>query len=114
MVAKDYPTNRIFSVQNLAHNRKVFTQQGSTTNTTMASMAHQTAAGMTALKPSSRKQRRDFIRREAVTTDPNDLIQSDNEEEEEEVPRKMDAKLGQKHAYEIHHPYLQLLKSEIK
>ena len=34
-----------------------------------------------------------------MTTDPNDLIQSDNEEEEEEVPRKMDAKLGQKHAY---------------
>ncbi|KAI2496063.1 hypothetical protein MHU86_18435 [Fragilaria crotonensis] len=98
---KDYPTNRIFSVQNLAHNRKVFTQQGSTTNTTMASMAHQTAAGMTALKPSSRKQRRDFIRGvKRVTTDPNDLIQSDNEEEEEEeVPRKMDAKLGQKHAY---------------
>ncbi|KAI2488612.1 hypothetical protein MHU86_25666 [Fragilaria crotonensis] len=80
---------------------KFFTQQGSTTNTTMASMAHQTAAGMTALKPSSRKQRRDFIRGvKRVTTDPNDLIQSDNEEEEEEeVPRKMDAKLGQKHAY---------------
>ncbi|KAI2489019.1 hypothetical protein MHU86_25576 [Fragilaria crotonensis] len=56
---------------------------------------------MSALKPSSRKQRRDFIRGvKRVTTDPNDLIQSDNkEEEEEEVPRKMDAKLGQKHAY---------------
>ena len=79
---------------------KFFTQQGSTTNTTMASMAQETAAGMTVLKPSSRKQRRDFIRGvKRVTTDPNDLIQSDNEEEEEEVPRKMDAKLGQKHAY---------------
>jgi hypothetical protein len=78
---------------------KFFTQQGSTTNTTMASMAQETAAGMTVLKPSSRKQRRDLIRGvKRVTTDPNDLIQSDNEEEEE-VPRKMDAKLGQKHAY---------------
>ena len=79
---------------------KFFTQQGSTTNTTMASMTQEAAAGMTALKPSSRKQRRDLIRGvKRVTTDPNDLIQSDNEEEEELVPRKMDAKQGWKHAY---------------
>ncbi|KAI2489126.1 hypothetical protein MHU86_3098 [Fragilaria crotonensis] len=93
----------------------------------MASMPQETAAGITALKPSSRKQRREFIKGvQQVTTDPNDLIQSDNEEEEELVPQKMDAKQGWRHAYgnppslpstigsmhtEIHHPYLQLLKS---
>ena len=77
---------------------KFFTQQGSTTNTTMASMAQETAAGMTVLKPSSRKQRRDFIRGvKRVTTDPNDLIQSDDEEEE--MPPKMYTKQEQKHAY---------------
>ncbi|KAI2491744.1 hypothetical protein MHU86_22821 [Fragilaria crotonensis] len=67
----------------------------------MASMPQETAAGITALKPSSsRKQRREFIKGvERVTTDPNDLIQSDNKEEEELVPRKMDAKQGWKHAY---------------
>jgi hypothetical protein len=96
---KDYPTKRIFSVKIWRTIGKFFQQQAST-NTTMASMTQETAAGMTALKPSSRKQRRDFIKGvQPVTTDPNDLIQSDNEEEEAEVPRKMDAKLGQKHAY---------------
>ncbi|KAI2512651.1 hypothetical protein MHU86_1647 [Fragilaria crotonensis] len=66
----------------------------------MASMPQETAAGITALKPSSRKQRREFIKGvERVTTDPNDLIQSDNKEEEELVPRKMDAKQGWNHAY---------------
>ena len=126
MVAKYYPTKRISSVQNLVHHQKFFQQQAST-NTTMASMPQETAAGITALKPSSRKQRREFIKGvQQVTTDPNDLIQSDNEEEEELVPQKMDAKQGWRHAYgnppslpstigsmhtEIHHPYLQLLKS---
>ena len=76
--------------------RKFFTQQGST-NTTMASMTQETAAGMTALKPSFRKQRRELIKgMQRVTTDPNDLIQS---EDKEEVPPKMDTKQGQKHAY---------------
>ena len=62
-------------------------------------MPQETAAGMTALKPSSRKQRREFIKGlQWVTTDPNDLIQS--EDNEEEVPPKMDTKQGQKqHAY---------------
>ena len=56
------------------------------------------AAGMTALKRSSRKQRRDFIKgMQPVTTDPNDLIQSDDEEEE--MPPKMYTKREQKHAY---------------
>ena len=58
---------------------KSITQQGSTTNTTIASMAQETAAGMIALKPSSRKQRREFIKGlQRVTTDPNDLIQSED------------------------------------
>jgi hypothetical protein len=64
----------------------------------MASMTQETAAGMTALKRSSRKQRRDFIKGvQPVTTDPNDLIQSDDEEEE--MPPKMYTKQEQKHAY---------------
>jgi hypothetical protein len=94
MVAKYYPTKRISSVQYLVHNQKFFQQQAST-NTTMASMPQESAAGITALKPSSRKQRREFIKGvQRVTTDPNDLIQSDNKEEKELVPWKMDAKQG--------------------
>ena len=101
MVAKKTIPQTGFSVFKIWRTIGKFFQQQASTNTTMASMPQETAAGMTALKPSSRKQRRDFIRGvKRVTTDPNDLIQSDNEEEEEEeVPRKMDAKLGQKHAY---------------
>jgi hypothetical protein len=64
----------------------------------MASMPQETPAGITALKPSYRKQRRELIKGvQRVTTDPNDLIQSDDEEEE--VPPKMETELGQKHAY---------------
>ncbi len=75
-----------------------FFQQQASTNTTMASMTQETAAGMTALKRSSRKQRRDFIKGvQPVTTDPNDLIQSNDKEEE--MPPKMDTKQEQKHAY---------------
>jgi hypothetical protein len=101
MVAKKTIPQTGFSVFKIWRTIGKFFQQQASTNTTMASMPQETAGGMTALKPSSRKQRRDFIRGvKRVTTDPNDLIQSDNEEEEEEVPRKMDAKLvGQKHAY---------------
>ena len=98
MVAKKTIPQTGFSVFKIWRTIGKFFQQQASTNTTMASMPQETAAGMTALKPSSRKQRRDFIKGvQPVTTDPNDLIQSDDDEEE--VPPKMDTKQGQKHAY---------------
>ncbi len=101
MVAKRLSHKQEFSVFKIWRTigKFFFQQEASTsTNTTMASMTQETAAGMTALKRSSRKQRRDFIKGvQPVTTDPNDLIQSDDEEEE--MPPKMYAKQEQKHAY---------------
>jgi hypothetical protein len=47
----------------------------------MASMTHATATGITATRHSSRKGRRELLRgTQHVTTDPNDLIDSDKEE----------------------------------
>jgi hypothetical protein len=61
-------------------------------------------------KPSSRKERRESLKGlQCVTTDPNDLIQSENDDKE--AQQKMDTKHGHKYPYQNPHHYLQLVKS---
>jgi len=51
------------------------------TTATMASMTKATTAGMAARNPSLRKDKRELLKGvRRVTTDPNDLVQSDDEE----------------------------------
>jgi hypothetical protein len=63
-------------------------------NATMASsMTQATSKGITVSKPSCWKERRESLKGvQHVTTDPNDLIQSDNDDKE--AQQKMDTKHG--------------------
>ena len=64
----------------------------------MASMTQATATGITATRHSSRKEKRELLKgMRRVTTDPNDLIESD---EEEGHFQKTDTKQGQKDTYQ--------------
>jgi hypothetical protein len=66
----------------------------------MASMTQATATNITATKPSSRKQKRELLKgMRRVTTDPNDLIQSDDDEEGG-PPKRTDTKQGHKGTYQ--------------
>jgi hypothetical protein len=76
-MAKYYPVNRTSSIQTLAHIQNVFTQKANTNATMASSMTQATSTGITASKPSSRKERRESLKGlYCVTTDPNDLIQA--------------------------------------
>ena len=77
----------------------------------MTSMTKATTAEMAARNPSLRKDKRELLKGvQRVTTDPNDLVQSDNEEglglqtwrEIQVKPSRIPTK--------IHHHYLQVLK----
>ena len=91
-----------------AHSKLFHTKKA---NATMASsMTQATSTGITASKPSSRKERTESLKGlYCVTTDPNDLIQSDNDDKE--AQHKMDTKHGHKDPYGKPHHYLQLVKS---
>ena len=64
---------------------------------TMASMTQATATGITATRHSSRKEKRDLLKgMQRVTTDPNNLIESD----QEEGHQRIDSKQGHKDTYQ--------------
>jgi hypothetical protein len=108
-MAKYYPVNRTSSIQTLAHIQNFFTQKANTNTTMASSMTQATSTGITASMPSSRKERRESLKgMQRVTTDPDDLIQSDNDDKE--AQQKMDTKHGHKDPYQNPHHYFQLVK----